>query len=691
MADVVSIERVGPIGLIALDNPPVNAAGHGLRAGLVEAVETLEAEDGIAVIGLYGAGRTFIAGADIREFGKPPRDPWLPEVCNRLESCAKPIVSVLHGAALGGGLEVAMATHARVAVPGVRLGLPEVTLGILPGAGGTQRTPRLVGVKAALELATTGKHIGAEEALELGLVDRVMAGEPRNIALAAAEDLAAGVLAHRRTGQLETPPDPGAIDAAKTHLAKTQSHLFAPHRVVEAIAAATLPLSDGLAEERRLFNACMDSPERAGLIHAFFAERAVARIPEGKAAPREVAKIGVIGGGTMGSGIATACLLAGYQVVLVDVDATSLDRGISAISSNLDGAVARGKMAQAARDAVDLTPATDLSALSGADLIIEAAFEDMAVKRDIFGTLGQVAKPGAVLATNTSYLDLDQIAAASGRADDVVGLHFFSPAHVMRLVEVVVGAGTAPEVVATGFALARRLKKIAVRSGVCDGFIGNRVMQRYRQAADHLMLDGAMPDRIDAAIRGFGFAMGPFEVSDLAGLDIAWAQRKRLAATRDPAERYGGGVADALCEAGELGRKAGMGFYDHSGDAPVPNPRLGDLIANEQARLGIAPRAITEDEIVNRYMTAMIMEAARVVEDGIALRPIDVDAVFLFGYGFPRWKGGPLHHADTLGASEIVARIETHAKSDPQFWRVPDILAEMARNGRRFADMNKET
>ncbi|NKX43807.1 3-hydroxyacyl-CoA dehydrogenase NAD-binding domain-containing protein [Roseicyclus persicicus] len=689
MAEFVRTGVEGRIGLIALDNPPVNAAGAALRAGLVAALDRLAADPAVEVIALYGEGRSFIAGADIREFGRPSAGPWLPEICNRLESCEKPVVAVLHGAALGGGLEVAIAAHARVAVAGVTLGFPEVTLGILPGAGGTQRAPRLIGVAAALDLITTGRRIGAEEALALGLVDQVTQGDPRAVALAAAGQVLAGRLPTRRTGDIHITPDPEAIEKTAEALKHSQPHLFSPHRCVEAVATAALPLPEGLAEERRLFRLCMDSPQRAGLIHAFFAERAVAKIREATATPRPVGQIGVVGAGTMGSGIATACLLAGYPVVLVEKSPEALARGSAAIARNLDGAVSRGKLRPEARAALSLDTATAAAALSGCDLVIEAVFEDMSVKQAVLSEI-ELACPGALIATNTSYLDLNEMAQGLDAPENFLGLHFFSPAHVMRLVEVVVAAETQPEVVATGFALARRLGKIAVRAGVCDGFIGNRIMSAYRKAADLMALDGTPIAAIDAAVRGYGFAMGPFEMGDLAGLDIGWAARKRQAATRDPAARYHGALADRLCEAGWFGRKTGRGWYDHSGDGPVPNPEIPRLLREIQAAEGITPRPLDAPDIVARYETAMIMEAARVVEEGIALRPIDVDAVFLFGYGFPRWKGGPLHQADAIGAAEICARIERHALDNPRFWQVPDILRRMARAGGRFADLNRE-
>jgi len=688
--DVVSIEINGSVGLIALDNPPVNAASHAIRSGLWQAVETLQQTDGVEVIALYAKGRTFIAGADIREFGKPPLDPWLPELCNFIESASRPIVCVLHGTTLGGGLEVAMSCHARVALTGSKVGLPEVTLGILPGAGGTQRAPRLAGIATALDMITSGKPVGADEALANGLIDRIVEGDPRDVALSSAKDLLAGDLPNRKTGDLTAEPDPAAIEAMRAKLAKSQPLLFSPHKCVDAVEACHLPIRDGMKEERRLYEECMASPQRAGLIHAFFSERAVTKIPEATATAREINSVGVIGGGTMGSGIATAILLAGLPVTLTERDQDGLDRGVATITRNLDGAVKRGKLSETGRDdilAAKLSTSTDLGALSDADLVIEAVFEDMGVKRDIFQTLDKVCKAGTVLASNTSYLDINEIAATTSRPEDVIGLHFFSPAHVMRLLEVVVADKTGDDVVATGFALARKLKKIAVRSGVCDGFIGNRIMTFYKKAADYMMMDGASPEQIDTAMRGFGFAMGPYQVADLAGLDISWAANKRRAATRPAEERYIP-IADRLCENGWFGRKTGQGFYIYDDQGSRPNPEALAIIDAEREKAGVTPRSFTEDEIVSRFMTAMISEAVRVLEEGIALRPIDIDAVFLNGYGFPRFRGGPLHTADVIGAGELVRRIEEYAKEDAYYWKVPALLRQIAETGGTFAEMN---
>ncbi len=688
--NAVRIEREGPVALVVIDSPPVNAAGWAVRKGIADAIETLDADPGVEVIALYAAGRTFIAGADIREFGKPPKEPWLPGLCNQIELCETPVISVLHGTALGGGLEVALGTHARVALPGTLVGFPEVTLGILPGAGGTQRAPRLSGIGPALDLIVSGRRVGADEAKELGLIDVIDEGEPRELALRHAQDVLSGKLKTRRSRDLEVEPDSEALSQMRAKLEETQAHLFSPFRCVDAVEASTKPIDEGLAEERRLFQECIDSPQRAGLIHAFFAERAVQKIPEADATPREVRSVGVIGAGTMGSGIATACLIAGLPVIVVEQNEDARDRARATIEKNLEGAVKRGKLDHRKLAGISLNMTGELESLVSTDLVIEAVYEDLEVKQDIFDKLQRIAHPGAILATNTSYLDVNEIAAMTDRPQDVIGLHFFSPAHVMRLLEVVVADKTAPEVVAAGFALARRLKKVAVRAGVCDGFIGNRILAHYRKAADYMMMDGASPEQIDRALEKFGFAMGPFAVSDLAGLDIGWATRKRQAKTRPEDERYAGQVADRICEEGWFGRKTGKGFYIHEGKESRPNPDVEKFLAEEREKAGITPREFSDDEIVDRYMTAMIAEAARVVEDGTALRPIDVDAVFLFGYGFPRFRGGPLHYADLVGAEELVRRMKSYAEEDPHYWQVPDILSRMARDGGTFAELNEK-
>ena len=681
--DPVAYDLDGEVAVLTVRNPPVNALSHAVRAGLWAAMDRAETEAKAVVI--LGEGRTFIAGADISEFGCPPEDPWLPDLCDRIEASPLPVVAALHGTALGGGLEVALAAHARVAVPSAKVGLPEVMLGIMPGAGGTQRTPRLTGAEAALRLITTGKHVGAKEAHDLGLIDRIVDGEPRAIGVAHARDLAAAGRPPRRTSALPNP-EPLDWDAAHAEaLAKGRGQI-APATAVRAVQAASeLPYPEGLRRERELFQELMDSPQREGLIHAFFVERAVAKLPELKGVePRPVSHVGVVGGGTMGSGIATACLLAGIPVTMVEATEEALRRGFRTVESNLDGAVRRGKMSPEAREEVEFHAGTTLDALARADLVVEAVFEDMEVKRDIFRRLDAIAKDGAVLATNTSYLDVDEIAAATARPGDVLGLHFFSPAHVMKLLEIVQGARTAAEVLATGFALAKRLGKTPVRAGVCDGFIGNRILNRWRTATDHMVLDGASPYEIDRALEAFGMAMGPYKVADLAGLDIGWANRKRLAATRDPADRNPV-FSDRLCERGHFGRKTGRGFYDYASGQPE---ETRDTLRIVEASRDGPGRDFTHEEIQRRTMAAMVDEAARVVEEGVAARPLDVDVVLVHGYGFPRWRGGPMSWADREGLADLAADIRRWAEEDPRFWRLAPLLDRLAAEGGRFADLD---
>ena len=691
-AAVVTTERHDDVALIRIDNPPVNAAGIALREGLVKAVRELTADGELKAIGLYCAGRTFVAGADIREFGKPPKKPSLPEVCTVLEDSTVPIVAVTHGTALGGGLEIALSCQARVGIKGSKIGLPEVKLGLLPGAGGTIRLPRVTDTETALGLITSGNPIAAEEALRAGILDRVEEGEPAEVALAMARALRDGELKPRRTRDLDPSIDETVLKDARAKFEKLGSKGKVPMRALLAMSHAGDNFEDALASERELFMEAMKSDEHAGLKHAFFAERAVSNIPEAKETPRDIDSVGVIGGGTMGSGISTAMLLSGLPVTLVETAEDRADAARQTIEKNLDGAVKRGKLQAEKLDAVKgkLTVTTDMQLLKDVDLVIEAVFESMEVKHDVFGQLDKICKPGAVLASNTSYLNIDRIAEITSRPEDVIGLHFFSPAHVMRLLEVVVADKTAPDVVATGFALAKRLKKVAVRAEVCDGFIGNRILSHYAKSTGYMMLDGASPQQIDAALENWGAAMGPFSVGDLAGLDIGMAERKRRAPTRPAEERYVE-VADRITAEGDYGRKTGKGWYVYEdGKKTGPNPDLETYLSEEREAKGITPREFSDEEIVERYITAMISEATRVVEEGIALRPIDVDAVFLFGYGFPRHRGGPLHTADQIGAKTLVDRIERYAEEDPHYWQVPDLLRRMAAEGTSFAEMNEK-
>ncbi|XDA97651.1 3-hydroxyacyl-CoA dehydrogenase NAD-binding domain-containing protein [Sulfitobacter sp. LCG007] len=695
MSDRIEYRREGEVAVLRVNNPPVNATSQEVRQGFLDRMAQAEADAGVRAVLIVGEGRAFIAGADIREFGKTPLEPHLPDVCNRIEGSPLLVVASLHGVSLGGGLEIALSAHYRVAQPTARVGLPEVNLGLIPGAGATQRLPRILGAEKAIDIITSGRQIGAAEALEMGLVDRVEEGAPEAVGLAYVLELLAEGAPRRAISEMAAP---AAIDWDATYASvlKRGRGQIAPAQAVRAVqAAAELPFAEGLKAERQMFWDLMKTDQRQGMIHAFFSERAVGALPELKGVtPREVNAIGVIGGGTMGAGIATAALLSGLTVTLLETTQDAAEAARARIAANLSGALKRGKISQERHDAIlndMLSISTDYAALGQADLVIEAVFEDMAVKRDVFGKLDANCKPGCVLATNTSYLDVNEIAAATSLPGDVIGLHFFSPAHVMKLLEVVVADATSPEVVATGFALGKRLGKVSVRAGVCDGFIGNRILAAYRAAADHMVLDGATPFEIDAAVRALGFAMGPFEVTDLAGLDISWAARRRQAPTRDPRARVGR-YADRLCEQGDFGQKTGKGFYIYEPGTKggKPNPEVMEFIEAERAERGITPRDFTETEIQRRYMAAMANEAAKVVGDGIARRPLDVDMVLLFGYGFPRYLGGPLKWADMTGLADLLADIARYGEADDFFWQPAPLLAKLVREGRSFDDLNKE-
>ena len=711
VSPAVTTQRHDHVLVITLNNPPVNALSAAVRQGLFAAIEQADGDADTKAVLIVSEGKTFIAGADIREFGKPPVLPSLPDVCNRIEACSKPVVAALQGAALGGGLEVALGAHYRLALPAVKVGLPEVDLGLMPGAGGTQRAPRLMGVKAAAEFMLSGKPIGAQAALQAGLIDRIVDGASDGASdgnrpaldagMAYANELLTSGAPIRRVRDIalsnhDTNSEAALADltALAAETAKKSSGLFSPLKIIEAVRAAVeLPFDDGMALERRLFLACIDSPQRAGLIHAFFAEREVSKVPEARAAaPRTVASLAIIGGGTMGAGIAVAALDAGLPVVMVERDADSIARGVTNVSKVYDGLVAKGRMTEAQKAATlaRFKPSTDYADLANTDLVIEAVFEDLDVKKAVFRQLDAVCKPGAVMATNTSYLDIDAIAASTSRPQDVIGLHFFSPANIMKLLEIVVPAQVSPDVVVTAFELAKRMKKVPVRAGVCDGFIGNRILATYKQAADYMMEDGASPYEIDAAVRGFGYPMGPCQVTDLAGGDIGWATRKRRAATRDPKARYVE-IADRICERGWFGQKTGRGFYLYPQGARTgqPDPEVLAIVDAERAKKGIKPRSFSPEEIMHRYMAAMVNEGAKVLADGIALRPLDIDVTFLYGYGFPRFRGGPMKYADTVGLANILADIRAFAQEDPLFWQPAPLLEKLVAEGKDFASLNQ--
>ncbi|MEM8985822.1 MAG: 3-hydroxyacyl-CoA dehydrogenase NAD-binding domain-containing protein [Pseudomonadota bacterium] len=683
------------IAFVKIANPPVNAASHAVRFGLVNAVNEFSNRADIDLIVLIGSGRTFIAGADIREFGKPSQAPSLPDVTAAIEECPKPVLTALHGAVLGGGLEIALAAHYRIALATTQFGFPEVTLGLLPGAGGTQRLPRLAPMSDAIRLITTGAKIGAQEAQSLGVIDKIVEGEDLH---AAALEFSYSIIRDgkpvRRTGDRPCrTPAPDVFTKARTMLADKTRGQIAPLAALEALeAAATSPFSEGLAKERALFLNLMASPQRQALIHAFFSERAAARPPELTGVdPCSIQTIGVIGGGTMGAGIATAALLAGFCVTLVEQNAEGAKQASDTVENHLKGAVKRGKLSEEAFETIckhHFQAVEEYDSLEETDLVIEAVFESMDVKRDVFTRLDEVCKEGTVLATNTSYLNLNEIAHFTKRPGDVVGLHFFSPAHVMRLLEVVPADATRAEVLATGFAVARRLGKVAVRAGVCDGFIGNRILAHYRKALDGAVLAGASPYDIDKALTEFGLAMGPYAVSDLSGLDIGWANRKRLAPSRDPRELYAE-FADKLCEMERFGRKSGRGFYVYGEGGAEEDPEVLDIIAIERAAKGINPNYLDTEEIIARFMAAMINEAARVIEEGVAARPLDVDVTLINGYGFPRWRGGPMHYADTIGVKKVLEDIERFAKEDSFLWRPAPLLRQLAKDGQTFSSLNE--
>ncbi len=691
----VAFELEDGIAVITIDSPPVNALGQAVRQALWDAIDRFVAEDAAKAALILGAGKLFLGGADISEFGKPPKDPRLTEVVNHIEAAPKPVVCAIQGAALGGGLEVALGCHFRLAIKGAKLGLPEVNLGIIPGAGGTQRLPRVTGVAAALEVIPAGGTVSAARAVEIGLADRLAEGDPRAAGLAYTRELIESGALPRPVADLPRPQqDAQAFADARALWSKKNRGEVARLASIDAVEAATrMEITEGLAEERRIYARMMDTPQRAGLIHAFFSERKTAKLPEIEGvAPRDVRRIGVIGGGTMGAGIATAALVRGLDVTLIERDDAAAEKAAATIAGNLDGAVKRGKLSEGQRNAIlqsTFRTATDYAALQGTDLVIEAVFEDMDVKKRVFAELDRVMKPGAVLATNTSYLDVNEIARSTSRPADVIGLHFFSPAHVMKLLEVVVAEDTSNDVTATAFALAKAMGKTAVRAGVCDGFIGNRILSAYRASADRMVLAGASPYQVDRAIKAFGWPMGPFEMGDLAGLDIGFATRQRKAATRDPRDMVPT-WADALYHKGRLGQKTGRGYYIYAEGqrGGQEDPEVLDLVARAREEHGVTPRDFTDDEIQRRYMAAMINEAARVVDEGIARRPLDVDVTFLYGYGFPRWRGGPMHWADTMGLADLLTDIKRFAKEDDFFWQPAPLLERLVSESRNFDSLN---
>ncbi|HST95641.1 MAG TPA: 3-hydroxyacyl-CoA dehydrogenase NAD-binding domain-containing protein [Microvirga sp.] len=684
--DPVRLTPTQPVALIEIDNPPVNATSQAVRAGLLGAIRAVEQDPQIAAAVIACAGRTFVAGADIREFGLPPREPHLPDVMNAIEACSKPVVAAIQGTALGGGCEIALACHARVMEPGAAIGLPEVKLGLVPGAGGTQRLPRLVGIEAALDLVSSGRNVKAAEALRLGLADRISGGDLRAEAIDLAESLIGTSV--RRTGERSVAGLDEPTAAAKVaEIRRKARGAEAPGKAAELVLlAAHLPLADGLARERATFLELRSSEQSAALRHAFFAEREVTRVPGlDNVEPRPVQMVGIVGAGTMGSGIAVAFADAGFDVRVVETNEQALAAGQARIADTYDRQVTGGRITAAARDERlgRIGYAVGTASLADRDLVIEAVFEDLDVKRTLFGDLDAILRPGTILATNTSYLDVARIAEATARPADVVGLHFFSPANVMKLLEIVRTDVTGTDVVATGLAIAKRLRKVPVVCRVCDGFVGNRILSRYRQQAEYLLEEGALPHEVDAAMEAFGFPMGPFAVSDLAGLDISWARRKRLAATRDPRERYVD-IADRLCEAGRFGRKTGAGWYDYRGGKRESDPLVTTLVEDASRRRGLTRRPIGAPEIQARIRAAIVNEACKILDERIVERPLDVDVVMMHGYGYPAWRGGPLFEADRVGLKAILDQVQERAGQDGPGWEPAAGLVARAASGTRF-------
>ncbi len=692
MNTVVSAQREGNIAVVTVDNPPVNALGHAVRLGIVDEVRAAQADDAVRAIVIICAGRTFMAGADIREFGQPPKEPWLPQMLEVIDECTKLTVAALHGTPLGGGLETALACHYRIADQQTRVGLPEVNLGLLPGAGGTQRLPRLAGAEKALNMMLEGKPIGAQDALEAGVIDRITKGELHASALAFARELLKQNAPLRRARDLTLDVVADSVFAdARAFIAKRKRGFEAPERIIQCVeAAVSLPFDEGLVVERAQFDACLASSQSTAMRHLFFAERAASKVAGiNKATPvHAIGAVGVIGAGTMGAGIALACMDANLPVVLLDSAKDGLKHGRKTIEALLDKQVERGRLTQTMRDSRMelLTTSTDYDALGDADIVIEAVFESMAVKETVFAQLDKVCKEGAILASNTSTLDIDQIARATARPGDVIGLHFFSPANVMRLLEIVRGADTRLEVIASALAFAKQIAKLGVVVGNDFGFVGNRMLYGYGRENQLMLLEGAPPQQIDRVLKTFGMAMGPNAVGDLAGLDVGY--KVRQARADKPADPRYYRVADMLAEQGRYGQKtaAGTFVYEQGSRVPQPDPHVQTMIHEEAKRLGIAQRQLDDDEILTRCIDALIVEGARLLDNGIAQRPGDIDVIWANGYGFPRYRGGPMCYADETGLATIVERVHEHARRDPAWWPMPPLLARLAKDNATFGD-----
>jgi 3-hydroxyacyl-CoA dehydrogenase len=703
MNNLVQVTRNNDIAIITINNPPVNALSPGVPEGICEAIETIDKDDSIKAAVLIGAGRTFVAGADIKEFGKMTsgkgrRGAGMLPMLLQIEDCRKPIVMAIHGTAFGGGLELAMAGHYRVAVASAQVGQPEVKLGLIPGAGGTQRLPRLAGVAAAVEMCAHGNPISAEQARKFGIIDRLIEGDLLTGALAFGREVASNPApkTRERNEKLGTVEQNAPIfNAARATARKKQRGLTAPLAAIESIEAAVkLPFDKGCEVEQKLFAECLFSDQSKALIHVFFGEREVAKIPD---IPKETPLIpvnsaAVVGAGTMGGGIAMVLANAGISVLLKEADRAALDRGIATIQKNYASSVQRGRFTQQFADEClkRIQPTLSLDGFSGVDLVIEAVFEGMALKKEVFKELDRVCKPGAILASNTSTLSIDEIASSTARPEFVIGTHFFSPANVMRLLEVVRGKATSKEVIATCMHLSKKLGKVAVLVGNCTGFVGNRMFGPYRREAQFLVEEGASVEAVDSALYDYGMAMGSLATGDLAGLDVGWRIRKEYRHLQKPGIRQPF-CEDKLCELGRYGQKTGAGWYRYDEQRrPASDPEVARLIAGWVAEAGIPQRQIGAEEIVDRCLYALINEGARILEEGFALRAVDIDIIYLNGYGFPPYRGGPMWYADTVGLGKVYERICEFQKQHGETWAPAPLLKRLAEQGKTFAEFSRD-
>jgi len=692
----VNYETRGDVAVLTLDNPPVNGLGQAVRQGLKEGIEKALADDAVKAVVVTGAGRMFCAGADIREFGAPPAEPYLPPVIDQIELSEKPVVAAIFGVAAGGGLEVALGCHWRVASPKTRVGLPEVTLGIIPGAGGTQRLPRLIGVTDALELIVQGELIPVQKAHDLGIVDEIVEGDPVDAAVEFARTKAAEGAAPRRIRDMQAQGDPKTLESYKQGMQRKLGGYEAPWVAADLVAATMeTDFEQGMKRERDAFAKLVVSDQSKALRHAFFAEREAAKIPDlpKDTKPREVKKAAMIGAGTMGGGIAMNFANVGIPVTVLEVKQEALDKGLSTIEKNYAGSVSRGRLSEdRMKERMGLIQGTtSYDDLADADIIIEAVFEDMDVKKTVFRELDRVAKKGAVLATNTSTLDVDEIASATSRPEDVIGTHFFSPANVMKLMENVRGAKSSPETIATVMELGKRINKVPVLVGVCFGFVGNRMLYAYTRQAGFLLEEGALPQQVDKVIRDFGLPMGPFQMGDLAGLDVGHLVRKAHPHILAPEGMRYSDIGDRLAEMGRHGQKTGRGWYiyDEGSRQGRPDPEVEEMIVETSKAKGIERREISDQEILERCMFPLVNEGAKILEEGIAIRPSDIDVVWLYGYGFPRYRGGPMFWADQVGVNKIFDTMKRFHDEVGEWCKPAPLLEQLARDGKSFADLAK--